>query len=212
MLGQTQTVTNQGTGAKYDIVVDEDMFAYGQECLDRYAHIPGERFVEVRVDISSLTPIPKQSGTADLIICSPGIIDVVDWKYGKGVKVFAEYNTQGLCYAWGAFERYDELFDFQAIRIHIGQPRLGHFDLWEIRRDQLHDFAIWARKQWALGWSGERGSCPHPRLASGAKYKLAVPPTKHSSKPSSMNCLIYSTRLSSRLRSNGGWWSPAIPK
>jgi hypothetical protein len=171
MLGQTQVITNRGTGAKFEVVVDEDMFAYGQECLDRYARIPGDRFVEVRVDISSLTPISKQTGTSDLIICRPGVLEVVDWKYGRGVRVFAEHNTQGLCYAWGAFEKYNELYDFQKIVIHIAQPRLGHYDVWEITRDQLYDFADWARARWALAWSGEGARVPSPKACQWCKVQ-----------------------------------------
>lgn len=171
LLGQTRTITKPQTGEQFHVVVDEDMFTYGQECLDRYMHIPGERFVEVRVDISSLTPIPNQTGTSDLIICSPYTLDVIDWKYGKGVRVFAENNTQGLCYAWGAFQKYDHIYNFRKIRIHIGQPRLGHFDMWEIDRDQLYEFADWARGRWARAWSGEGELTPSPHACQWCRAK-----------------------------------------
>lgn len=175
MVGLTRTIKQPRSGAKHHVVIDEDMFVYGQQCIDHYADIPGKRYVEVRVDISSLTPIAGQSGTADLIICQPHILTVIDWKYGTGVQVFAEHNTQGLCYAWGAFQRYDDEYDFKTIRIHIAQPRLNHWDVWEISRAQLYEFADWARNQWALGWSGNADRVPSPKACQWCRVKAPCP-------------------------------------
>ena len=160
---------------KHTVVVDQDMFTFAEECLRRYDGIPGDRFVEVRVDISSLTPIPNQSGTADLIIVQPGILDVIDWKYGKGVQVFAPHNTQLLCYAWGAFDRFDLIYDIQSIRLHIAQPRLWHYDMWEVSREQLAEFAIWARRQWATGWRAGASRFPGPKQCQWCRVRVTCP-------------------------------------
>ncbi|HBP64486.1 MAG TPA: hypothetical protein DD730_09475, partial [Desulfosporosinus sp.] len=39
------------------------------------------------------------------------ILDVIDLKYGKGVRVSAEHNTQMMLYALGALELFDLLYD-----------------------------------------------------------------------------------------------------
>jgi hypothetical protein len=160
---------------RHTVRVDQEMFTYAEECLRHYDGIPGDRFVEVKVDISGLTPIPEQSGTADLIIVQPGVLDVIDWKYGKGVKVFATRNTQLLCYAWGAFERFDLANNFDCIRLHIAQPRLEHYDLWQITREELHDFAIWARQQWAAAWRGDASRYPSPAACHWCRVRLPCP-------------------------------------
>lgn len=171
LLGRTRVITKPVTGEQFKILIDDDMFVFGQACVDRYADIRGKRYVEVKVDISSLTPITGQTGTADLVICDPGVLDVVDWKYGTGVKVFAKENTQGLCYAWGAFVRFDGIYKFRTIRIHIGQPRLGHYDVWEIDRVRLYEFARWARKQWSLAWSGKGPRVPSPHACQWCRVR-----------------------------------------
>lgn len=154
-------------GQEFDIdghrvAVDAEMFVHAQTCLERYADIPGTPQIEVRVDISSLTPIPGQSGTADRVHVYPGTVEIIDWKYGKGVQVFAPWNTQQLCYAMGIVDRFGDEYAIERIRLHIAQPRLEHFDVWEISRDELELWAVWAKAQW--GWAWQEGA---PRIPSG---------------------------------------------
>jgi hypothetical protein len=168
-LGQTRDVVNGDT--TYTIEIDEDMFIHADECLRRAAEIPGERYVETRVDISHLTPIPGQSGTCDLAVCGDGILDITDWKYGKGVRVDALKNTQLLCYASGFFHAYDHIYDFQTIRLRIAQPRLGHWDVWEITRDELLAFDEWARDRWAAAWLPNADRSPGPKQCQWCKVR-----------------------------------------
>jgi hypothetical protein len=169
LLGQTRSI--QG----HEVQFDEEMFTFAAECLDHYARLPGERHVEVKVDISSLTPIANQTGTADLIIAKPGVLHIIDWKYGTGVQVFAKHNSQGLCYAWGAFERFDPIYDFDTIHIHIAQPRLDHYDEWRIGRADLYEFAEWARTQWDEAWSGKASRMPSPKACQWCRVKVTCP-------------------------------------
>jgi hypothetical protein len=160
---------------RYDVTVDQEMFTFGGEALRQYNDIHGNRYVETVVDISSLTPIPEQTGTSDLIIVSPGVIDVIDWKYGKGIKVFAKDNTQLLCYAWGAFERFDLTYGIETIRLHIAQPRLDHYDVWEIDRAKLLEFAAWARSQWFRAWRGDAPRYPSPKACQWCRVRVTCP-------------------------------------
>lgn len=174
-LGTVLQVEKEWGDGHFDVEVDEDMFYYAEECLDRYSSIPGDRFVEVRVDISDLTPIPKQGGTADLVILSPGILNTIDWKYGLGVQVFAKSNTQLLLYAWGAFTRWDDTYHFEIIRLNIAQPRLGHFDVWEISREELIEWAAWAKNRAHGAWERNADRTPSPKACQWCKVAVGCP-------------------------------------
>jgi hypothetical protein len=138
--------------------IDESMLDYAQMCVDWVEWLEGEKWVERRVDFSRITPIPRQTGTADLIVYQPAQrrLIVADWKFGKGVPVYAEYNTQGMLYALGALWAIESAHPdarIDEIEIRIGQPRRDHFDEWVISRDDLMLFAGWAKARMALAWS-----------------------------------------------------------
>lgn len=158
-------------GDIFDIEIDDDMFVFGEHCLHYVSSIAGDRFVETRVDISSITPISKQGGTADLIICSPGVLDITDWKYGVGVQVFADKNTQLLLYAWGAFQEYDLGYRFKTIRMRIAQPRLGHWDLYEITREELIEWAAWAKERAYAAWKRGADRTPSPKACQWCRVR-----------------------------------------
>lgn len=155
--------SNDGT-EEWDIVVDEDMFSFGEECLSRMSAFKGERYIEHRVDISDITPIPNQGGTGDVIIPDWGILRVIDYKYGTGVKVFAHENSQGLLYLWGAFNEFDWIYNFQTIEFWIYQPRLHHYESYTITRQELIEWADWARERAAAAWAKSgRTRTPSPK-------------------------------------------------
>lgn len=88
-------------------------------------------------------------GTIDCLIHSPGAITVIDFKYGAGVPVEAENNTQLLCYAFLAvLECYPDADLAQGtwpkIRLIVVQPRCHHEEgpvrSWEPPEDELGEF------------------------------------------------------------------------
>lgn len=139
LVGRVETV-DEGH-AKFDILIDSIMLNYVEQYVDWCNFLPGDHYVEKRVDFSRLTPIDRQSGTADHIACQPGVLIITDLKMGKGFQVFAENNSQGLLYALGAYFRWDPIYHFEKIIIRIAQPRLGHWDEWEVSLQDLLDFA-----------------------------------------------------------------------
>lgn len=80
--------------------------------------------VEIKVDYSKYAP--AGFGTSDCILCSPGKIHVIDFKYGKGQPVYAPNNPQIRLYALGAMEKYKSIYGaFNTVKMTIYQPRLG---------------------------------------------------------------------------------------
>ena len=121
-----------------DIEVDDEMIAGVQEYLNFVRSLTGECFIEQRVDFSPW--VPGGFGTADLICIDDNTLTVVDLKFGKGIRIFAEDNTQGILYALGAWHEYGFMFNIETIKIVIVQPRLDHVDEWEI---DLEDLKVW---------------------------------------------------------------------
>lgn len=144
----------------FSIEIDEPMLSYVQEYVDWCQMVPGDHFVEQRVYFSQITPIKRQGGTADHIACAPGVMTITDLKLGKGVQVFATGNTQARLYALGAFYEHDWQYNFQRIIIRIAQPRLNHFDTWEITREELLEFAEWAKERAYMAWDPKAKRTP----------------------------------------------------
>jgi hypothetical protein len=86
--------------------------------------------VETRLDFSGF--MPEAFGTADAIIVADDLMEVIDFKYGKGVRVDAERNPQMMIYALGAIEEFDYAYDIKRVRMTIIQPRLDHESTMEL--------------------------------------------------------------------------------
>ncbi|SPF40783.1 conserved hypothetical protein [Candidatus Desulfosporosinus infrequens] len=109
--------------------------------------------VEQKLDYSHLAP--EGFGTADLLIVSNGILDVVDAKFGRN-RVFAENNPQLKLYALGALDMFGFLYDIKTVRMTICQPRLDHISSFELSVDELIDWAETELKPLAaLAFKGE---------------------------------------------------------
>ena len=142
--------------------VDDEMVESVQQVLDYVRDLGGARLIEQRVDYSPW--VVGGFGTADIVIFIGDLIIVVDFKYGKGVKVYAEDNPQGMCYGLGALNDFALLGDFKRIRIVIAQPRMDHIDEWEIPVEQLFD---WAETE--LRPAAERALSDEPVFNPGEK-------------------------------------------
>lgn len=94
--------------------------------------------LEEKVDISEYAP--ECFGSVDCQLVGRDTLEVIDLKYGEGVKVYAERNTQMMLYALGALKGNPSI---KNIRLVIAQVRLNHFDVWEI---SANDLLQWADK------------------------------------------------------------------
>ena len=112
--------------------------------------------IEQKVDFSEY--VPDGYGTADCIIVSDDTLQIIDFKYGLGVLVDAEQNTQLMCYSIGALNIFDSLYDIKQVTMHIFQPRRENVQSWTIPVDELKAWAeneLKPKAQMALNGEGE---------------------------------------------------------
>ena len=98
--------------------------------------------VEHRLDYSEY--VPEGFGTGDLVIVADGVIEVIDFKSGRGVRVDAERNSQLMLYGLGALLEFDPLYDIRTVRMTIVQPRLSNTSTYEVTAGEL---VCWAENE-----------------------------------------------------------------
>ena len=92
--------------------------------------------IERRLDFSAY--VPNGFGTGDAVIISTGAIEIIDLKYGQGVSVSAENNSQLRLYALGALDYYDYLYDIKTVTMTIYQPRIDNISTETISVEELY--------------------------------------------------------------------------
>lgn len=144
---------NQLLGIKADNPA-ENLDYYNQEmedCTDIYAQYIAEQMsqysspvvmVEQRIDFSRY--VPGGFGTGDCIIVADDVLTVIDFKYGKGVAVEAEYNPQMMLYALGALEMFSILYDINEVKMVIFQPRIENISEFSM---PVSDLLNWAKNE-----------------------------------------------------------------
>lgn len=111
-------------------------------------------FIEQKLDFSRW--VEKGFGTGDCVIVSDDVLHIIDYKHGLGVLVSAENNSQMRCYALGAIELFDGIYDIQDVKMTIFQPRRANVSTSVISKEEL------------LGWADEVLS-PAAKLAYEGK-------------------------------------------
>jgi len=115
--------------------------------------------IEQRLDFSKY--VPDGFGTGDCILISDKTLHIIDLKYGMGILVNAEHNSQMMLYSLGALEIYDSLYDITEVSMTIFQPRRENVSTWTIPVDELRDWAEYELKPKAdLAFKGEGEYCP----------------------------------------------------
>ena len=120
--------------------MDEHTDTYTTIVLEKYnaarTATPDARLlVETRLDLTE--HIPDAYGTADAIIIADGVMEVIDFKYGKGVRVSAERNPQMMIYALGAYDRFSFDYRIERVRMTIIQPRIDNLSEYELSVSEL---------------------------------------------------------------------------
>ena len=119
--GLTLRIDSIRHDALYSPEMGEYVSEYVDLCIEKINEAHGTALVEERLDFSRW--VKNGFGTGDMVIIGDGVLEIVDLKYGKGVPVSAEGNTQMQLYALGAIEQYGYIYDFDHVRMSIFQPR-----------------------------------------------------------------------------------------
>ena len=91
--------------------------------------------IEQRLDFSRW--VEDGFGTGDCVIVADETLQVIDYKHGVGVLVSAEKNPQMMCYALGALELFDGLYDIKEVRMTIFQPRRENVSTCTMAKEEL---------------------------------------------------------------------------
>ena len=180
-----------GEGSEMDFENRRDELAKGpyynaemQECANDYARFVTEKTkaaqescedafteLEVRVDFSKY--VKDGFGTGDCIIVADKVLEIVDFKYGKGVRVEATGNPQMRLYALGALLKYNTLFDIDSVRMTIFQPRLsGVQSSDEITVKELLEWAEkYVKPRAKLAYKGEGEFAPSEEVCKFCRAK-----------------------------------------
>jgi hypothetical protein len=111
-------------------------------------------FTEQRLDISRY--VPECAGTGDCVIIADRSLHIIDFKYGQGVPVSADQNTQMMLYALGALEMFGPLYEVAEVSMTVFQPRLSNISTFTLPTDELRDWAVTFLKPRALlAFNGE---------------------------------------------------------
>lgn len=68
---------------------------------------------------------PGGFGTGDCVIVADGVLEIIDFKYGKGYEVTSYNNEQMRLYALGALNQYAVDYSIEKIKMTIFQPRIN---------------------------------------------------------------------------------------
>lgn len=149
--------------------------AYADYILELVTDDAAVVLLEQRVDFSPW--VPGGFGTCDCLIIQGHRLDVVDYKYGQGVAVSAEGNSQMSLYGLGALHAFGMIYDIQEVVLHIFQPRINNISAWHT--DNI-DLRAWGEEIQPLAFDAAKGKgemsagehcrfCPHagkcPELA-----------------------------------------------
>ncbi len=91
--------------------------------------------VEQKLDFSKW--VPDGFGTGDCLIVADKCLHIIDFKYGLGILVDAERNPQMMCYALGALDIYDGIYDISTVKMTIFQPRRDNISTCTMPKEEL---------------------------------------------------------------------------
>ena len=123
----------QNCAEEYCAYVLEQLEAAKKYCADPMI------FIEQRLDFSRW--VENGFGTGDCIIVADQVLQIIDYKHGLGVLVEAEGNSQMMCYALGALEAFDGIYDIEEVSMTIFQPRRDNISTCSLKRKDLLEWA-----------------------------------------------------------------------
>ena len=95
--------------------------------------------VEQRLNYSKY--VEEGYGTGDTVIVADGLVHIIDYKHGRGVRVDSTNNPQMMLYALGALDLFDGIYDIDTVSMSIYQPRLSNVSTFEMTKQDLIKWA-----------------------------------------------------------------------
>jgi len=146
---------------------DEEM----AECTDAYVDFVTEEWnaakaetpdakllIEQELDFADY--VPEGFGTSDAVIVSDTVLEVIDFKYGKGVPVEGKGNPQLRLYALGAYLALGSLYDFETVKTVVFQPRLNNISGEDLSVEELLTWAEeYVKPRAQLAFKGKGDYC-----------------------------------------------------
>lgn len=162
-IGQVAKAVPERAIADYDTYYTQDLSDYVDDCIglvqERYYAIKEVckdpiLMIERRLDFSPW--VPEGFGTGDVVIIADDLCEVMDLKFGKGVQVEADDNTQMRLYALGAYNELCFLYDIKRVRSTVLQPRRDNFSSEELTVDELLEWGEeYVKPRALLAWEGQ---------------------------------------------------------
>lgn len=124
----------------YTSEMEDHVDSYAQYIFEAFINAQAESSgailkIEDQIDLSHY--IEEGTGINDAVIIADGVLEIVDLKYGKGVKVEAKENSQLMLYGLGALREHELGYDIKTVKLTIVQPRLDHISSWSIEAEEL---------------------------------------------------------------------------
>lgn len=123
-----------------------------QQCAEEYRNFVLEQIektkafcadpqvmIEQRLDFSRW--VKGGFGTGDCVIVADEELQIIDYKHGVGILVDADHNSQMMCYALGAIEAFDGIYDIERIQMTIFQPRRDNISTCTLTKEELLKWA-----------------------------------------------------------------------
>jgi hypothetical protein len=128
----------------YDEEMEECTESYATYVMEEMAKAKGicsDPVVIIEQKLNFSRYVPEGFGTGDCLIIADGTLSVIDMKYGSGVLVDAVENPQMMCYALGALELFDGIYDIEEAKMTIFQPRRENISTYTLSKEELIKWA-----------------------------------------------------------------------
>ena len=141
-----RTFTSKLNKFKKDELYQNEMDEYTENYLEYIKEVamkyPSKPYIALEKKIDFSKYVPDGYGTCDCILIHGNDMHIIDFKYGKGVPVSAENNSQLMLYALGALEAYSMLYQIDTVHLSIFQPRIDNISCFEISAANLLSWAV----------------------------------------------------------------------
>ena len=141
-----RTFTSKLNKFKKDELYQNEMDEYTESYLEYIKEVamkyPSKPYIALEKKIDFSKYVPDGYGTCDCILIHGNDMHIIDFKYGKGVPVSAENNSQLMLYALGALEAYSMLYQIETVHLSIFQPRIDNISCFEISAANLLSWAV----------------------------------------------------------------------